>query len=162
MKIRKFKSEDAQVVSKIMNEAFKACLGDKMDAFDRISFSPEILRKISHGNSFDGKKASFVAEEKGKVIGYIRGSVKLCGLGSLEVVGISPSAFSKGVGTALMKGLEKFWRQNKMRKISTCVSAHNTRALIYYVKNGFVPEGYQKDHFKKGVDEIILGRFLTY
>lgn len=161
MKIRKFKAEDASAVSKIMTAAFAAFLGDKMDATDRKYFSPEILKKTSHGKSFDGQVVSFVAEEKGNVIGYIKGSAKTCGLGSLEVVGIRPDIFNKGVGTALMKELDKFWRQKKMRKISTCVSAHNTRALIYYIKNGFVPEGYQKDHFKKGVDEILLGKFFN-
>ncbi len=105
---------------------------------------------------------SYVAVEDGRVIGYIRGSVKKCGLGSLEVVGVSPNAFSKGVGTALMKELEKFWRRHKMRKVYTCVSAHNTKALIYYIRNGFVPEGYQRNHFRDGVDEIMLGRFLKY
>jgi len=65
-----------------------------------------------------------------------------------------------GAGKLLMCRAEKFWKARGMRKISTCVSAHNRRALLYYIKNGFVPEGYRRDHFKKGIDEIILGRFL--
>ena len=40
------------------------------------------------------------------------------------------------------------------------LTAHNKRALMYYSKNGFIPEGYQRDHFKVGVDEIILGKFF--
>ena len=161
MQVRKFKEEDAEAVSEIMNAAFYAFLGDRMDEFDRKSFSPEVLKRISNCSNSDGGSASFVAEDGGEIVGYIRGTAKnIIGLGSLEVVGIKPDIFSKGVGTALMKELEKFWRDNGMRKISTCVSAHNTRALIYYIKNGFVPEGYRRDHFKVGVDEIILGRFL--
>ena len=37
---------------------------------------------------------------------------------------------------------------------------HNKKAVMYYLKHDFVPEGYCKDHFREGVDEIILGRFL--
>jgi hypothetical protein len=31
---------------------------------------------------------------------------------------------------------------------------------MYYLKHDFIPEGYRKDHFIEGVDEIVLGRFL--
>ena len=160
MKIRKFRPEDAEEVSKIMIAAFKSFLGDKFDKGDLKSFSPKVLKKISNTRSYDGEVVSYVAEEKGKILGYIRGSAHINGLGSLEVIGVDSNYFHKGVGTKLMKKLEEFWRRKKQRKISTCVSAHNKRALIYYIKNGFIPEGYRKDHFKVGVDEIILGRFL--
>ena len=160
MKIRKFRPDDSKEVSKIMIEAFRDFLKDKLDKWDFKSFSPQILRKISNTKSYDGEVISYVAEEKGEIVGYIQGSAHMNGLGSLGVVGIDPNAFCKGIGTKLMKELEKFWKRKKQRKIFTSVSAHNKRALIYYIKNGFIPEGYAKDHFKKGVDEIILGRFL--
>ncbi len=160
MKIRKFKPKDSKGVSKIMIAAFKSFLKDKFDKGNLKSFSPVILKRISNTKSYDGEVVSYVAEEKGKILGYIRGSAHMNGLGSLEVVGVDTSSFHKGVGAKLMKALEKFWKSKKQRKISTCVSAHNKRALIYYLKNGFIPEGYRKDHFKVGVDEIILGRFL--
>ncbi len=31
---------------------------------------------------------------------------------------------------------------------------------MYYLKDGFVPVGYQKGHFIVRVDEIILDKFL--
>ena len=161
MNIRKFKPEDSKKVSKIMIEAFKSFLGDKFDKLNSKSFSPEILRKVSNSKSYDGEVVSYVAEEKGEILGYIRGTAHINGLGGLEVVGVDTVSFHKGVGARLMKELEKFWIRKKQRKVSTCVSAHNKRALIYYIKNGFVPEGYRRDHFKVGVDEVILGRFLN-
>lgn len=36
----------------------------------------------------------------------------------------------------------------------------SAKTLIYYIESGFIPVGYRKDHFKAGVDEIILDRFL--
>ena len=94
------------------------------------------------------------------ILGYICGTAGDSGLGSLEVVGVDPESFHKGVGKTLMSRLEQFWRENKQRKVRTCVSAQNTRALIYYISNGFIPAGYRKDHFRPGVDEIDLDRFL--
>ena len=76
------------------------------------------------------------------------------------MVGVAPDYFGKGVGAILMQAAEGFWTKKKQRKISTCVSAINQRALIYYIKHGFIPEGYCRDHFRRGVDEIVLGRFL--
>ena len=160
MKIRKFRSRDSKAVSEIMITAFKSFLGDKLDEWELQSFSPDVLRKVSNSKSHDGEVVSYVAEEKGKILGYIRGSAKMCGLGCLEVVGVAPDCLREGVGTELVKELERFWKRGKMRKVHTCTSAHNTRALIFYIKNGFIPEGCQKEHFKPGVDEIVLGKFL--
>jgi len=160
MKIRKFRSSDSKEVSRIMIQAFRSFLGDNMTVAAESSFLPETLRRISHMRDHNRQVVSYVAEENGKVAGYIRGSASLCGLGTLEVVGIDPACLHRGVGTLLMKALEKFWTQKKMRKASTCVSAHNTRAMIYYIRNGFIPEGFLRDHFIEGVDEIMLGKRL--
>ena len=160
MKIRRFKSKDAQAVSKIMIEAFRSFLKDKMDKWTLKSFSPKTLKKISNNKVAELETISFVVEEEEGIIGYIRGTANMRGLGTLEVVGISTDCFHKGVGVALMKRLEKFWQKRNVRKVSTCVSSHNTRALMYYLRNGFIPVGYQKDHFRVGVDEIILDRFF--
>ena len=160
MKVRKFKPKDANAVSRIMIEAFKSFLKDKMDELTLISFSPKTLKKNSSTKRNNSETISFVVEEEKEIVGYIRGSASVRGLGILEVVGVSPGCFHKGIGVVLMKRLEKFWQKSKVRKVSACVSSHNTRALMYYLKNGFIPVGYQKDHFVVGVDEIILDRFL--
>ena len=119
MKIRKFKSADSKTVSKIMIVAFKSFLGDKFDKWDLKSFSSEILKKVSNAKGYDGEVISYVAEEKGKILGYIRGSAHVNGLGSLEVVGIDPNYFYKSIGTKLMKELERFWKRKKQRKVYT-------------------------------------------
>lgn len=160
MKIRKFRPADSKNVSRIMIQAFRSFLGDKMDRAMEKSFSPEVFRRISHTMDHDRQVISYVADDNGKVMGYIRGSASLCGLGTLEVVGINLDCLHHGVGTFLMKALERFWAQKKMRKVSTCVSAHNTRAMVYYIKNGFIPEGCLRNHFIRGVDEIMLGKKL--
>jgi len=160
MKIRKFRNEDATDVSGVMIEAFSSFLKERFNAADRKHLSPENFRKISNMSGKTSETISYVAEENGRIIGYIRGIVTINGLASLEVVGVSPDVFHKGVGTLLMEKLEGFCRMKNQRKICTCVSAHNKRALIYYIRNGFIPCGYRKDHFRPGVDEILLDKFL--
>jgi ribosomal protein S18 acetylase RimI-like enzyme len=160
VKIRTFQEDDAQQVSKIMIAAFKTFLGNDFTQDDEDYWAPEYLAKISLGKNHFSETISFVAEENGKIRGYVRVTSSRSGLGSFEVVGVDPDCFAKGVGSLLMKEAEKYWQRTKMRKISTCVSAHNKRALIYYIKHGFIPEGYRKDHFRDGTDEIILGKFL--
>jgi ribosomal protein S18 acetylase RimI-like enzyme len=160
MKTRPFKPTDAAAVSRVMKSAFKAFLGAKWDRLDEKHFSPKVLLAQSKARSAFGETASFVAIEGKVILGYVRVTAGAGGLGSLEVVGVDPSAFRKGVGQSLMQAGEAFWRKKKQRKVHTCVSAHNTRALAYYISNGFVPVGYRKDHFKVGVDEVILDRFF--
>lgn len=157
---RTFREADAQQVSKIMILAWKSFLGDKYTRDDEEFWLPDRLEEGSLVRSRLSETVSFVAEEERNVRGYVRVTSHRNGLGTLEVIGVDPGSFAKGVGALLMKEAESYWRRTGMRKISTCVSAHNKRALLFYIKHGFVPEGYRKDHFREGVDEIILGRFL--
>jgi len=143
-----------------MQAAFKTFLRDKWNEADERHFSPEAIARNSFRQADFVKTTAFVAVDNKIILGYACGTAGENGLGSLEVVGVDPDSFHKGVGKALMSSLEQFWRDNKQRKIHTCVSAPNTRALIYYISNGFIPVGYRKDHFRVGVDEIILDRFL--
>lgn len=160
METREFRHEDAEAVSKIMTAAFKTFLRNKWNKHDEHHFSPEVITRSSFRQADFVKTAAFVVIDGGIILGYICGTAGDNGLGSLEVVGVDPGIFHKGVGKALMSRLEQFWCDNEQRKVRTCVSAHNTRALIYYISNGFIPVGYRKDHFKVGVDEIELDRFL--
>ncbi|OQA85732.1 MAG: putative acetyltransferase [Lentisphaerae bacterium ADurb.Bin242] len=157
IRIRKFKAGDAEPVAAIMFKAFKSFLGTRIKQED---FTAEYYRKTSNLKASHSETVSFVAHDGEKVVGYLKVAAGNNGLGSLESIGIAPEYFSKGIGSMLFAEADKFWQMKKMRKISTCVSAHNRKALIYYIKNGFIPEGYRRDHFFEGVDEIILGRFM--
>jgi ribosomal protein S18 acetylase RimI-like enzyme len=160
MTIRKFTPGDAGAVSRVMGSAFRSFLKEKFTDLDRKRMTPSFWRRTALVKGAFSETVSFVAEDQGRIIGYIKVTADRNGLGSLEVIGVSPDCFNKGVGRLLMKEAEKFWRKKALRKISTCVSSHNTGALIYYLKNGFIPVGYRKDHFRVGVDEIIMDRFL--
>jgi len=159
MRVRKFQQRDAKQASKIVRAAFGSFLAERFPKELEDRFAPSALAGSSFARNRFCETVSFVAVDGRQVVGYIKVTAGGNGLGSLQVVGVDPDYFGRGVGALLMKAAERFWARKEQRKISTCVSAGNRRALIYYIKHGFVPEGYCRDHFIPGVDEIILGRF---
>lgn len=159
MQTRDFEARDAEGASAILIAAFRSFLGDRVEDGTAAHFQPaELLRTARVEDAFSVSRI-FVAEEGGRLLGVVRVTAQTNGLGRFDYVGAAPDA-QPGVGSLLMARAEAFWKEHDQRKIDTCVSAHNKRALRYYLKHDFIPEGYRRDHFREGVDEIILGRFL--
>lgn len=156
VRIRRFRPDDAAGVAAVMSEAFGSFLHGKA--------AQPLLAHLSDPGTYrpcGPTTVAYVAEDAGRIVGYVSGSVNPCGFGTLSLIGMKQSHFSHGVGTRLMQRMVAFWRRRDMRKATTCVSAHNARALVFYLKNGFTPVGYQRDHFIEGVDEVILDRFFA-
>ena len=58
--------------------------------------------------------------------------------------------------------LTRAMQEKRMRKVYTCTSHINQRALAFYKSLGFEEEGLLKSHFFEGIDEIQLAKFYTY
>lgn len=159
MHTRDMETRDAQAASAILISAFRSFLGDRVDEGTSAHFQPAELLRTARAEDAFGVSRIFVAEEDDRLLGVVRVTARTNGLGMFDYVGVAPDA-PPGVGSLLMARAEAFWAEHGQRKIDTCVSAHNKRALRYYLKHDFIPEGYRRDHFREGVDEIILGRFL--
>ncbi len=158
--VRPFKKKDAERVSEVLIAAFKSFLKDLFDEKSAAHFHPDVLTKEAHVEDLFQVSRIFVAEENDTVVGVVKVTARPGGLGTFDYVGVDPDSHAHGIGSCLMARAVAFWTEHKQRKIDTCVSAHNKKAIMYYLKNDFIPEGYRRDHFRKGVDEIILGRFL--
>ena len=157
MVIREFEDRDAERVAEIMYESFRTVYDDPKKVTRR---PPAYWIARSHAEDSDRTVTSFVAEVDGTVAGYLNvTALKNFGLGILEVIGVDPKIFAKGIGQALFAEAEKFWKSLKMRKIYTCTSHTNLRAQAFYKKAGFVEEGRLKSHFHSGIDEIQLSKF---
>ncbi len=159
--VRQFRPEDAEEASEVMVEAFESFLPARGRRQVLDGFAPDNLRGSSTFGQKDAAAATYVAVLDGRIAGYISGSVSPFGFGTLGVIGVDPRCFHRGIGSLMMRKMMAFWRRRGMRKVSTCVSAHNSRALVFYLKHGFTPVGYQRDHFLEGVDEVILDLFFT-
>ena len=157
--VRPFRAGDGAGASAVMTAAFKTFIPAAHWKTILAGFTPECLEAASLSGG-DGSVA-YVATNGGEIVGYVSGSASPYGFGSLSVIGVDPRRLHRGVGTLLMRRMVTFWQRRGMRKVSTCVSAHNGRAFQFYLSHGFRPVGYQRDHFMVGVDEVILDRFFV-
>lgn len=159
--IRKFEDRDAEKVSEIMYESFKTVFHELWD--EKRKLGGEYWKKNAHSSTPDSMATMFVAEQDGTVIGCLHISANItCGLGVLESIGVDPNIFAKGVGRAMVAEAEKLWKELRMRKIYTCTSHINQRALAFYKSLGFEEEGILKNHFFEGINEIQLAKFYKY
>lgn len=157
--IRKFQPEDAGEASRIHYEAFKTYLKDKMPL--AAPFPAEVFARDSVKKGPEKNIETFVAAMDGKIVGFLRAEVDFKKKkGGLHMVAVDPGLFAAGVGTALYEAAEKYWRENGMNQIVTCVSSINSRARLFYEKMGFVCDHIEKDLYIPGVDESILYKNL--
>jgi ribosomal protein S18 acetylase RimI-like enzyme len=156
--VRPFRAGDGAGASAAMTAAFKTFIPAAHWKTILAGFAPERLEAAS----LSGGEWSvvYVATRDDEIVGYVSGSANVYGFGTLGVIGVDPRHLHRGIGTLLMRRMVTFWRRRGMRKVSTCVSAHNGRAFQFYLSHGFRPVGYQRDHFMVGVDEVILDRFF--
>ncbi len=158
--VRAFEPADAQQASEILVAAFKVFLQDRFDRTLAAHFQPDALIQGACTESRFMVSRMFVAESGNDIVGVVKVTARDNGLGMLDFIGVDPESHARGIGALLMARAEEFWAEHDQRKIETNVSAHNKKTLMYYLKHDFIPEGYCRDHFREGVDEIILGRFL--
>ncbi len=163
IKIRKFKDEDAEAVADLIYDSYRSFLSERLgDRFEELCprLSADHYRQTALHRTEDVERISFVAEEDGKLVGFLQAEARAFGLGSLNLVATAPGSAGKGIGSRLFEEAYQFWTERRLRKIITSVAACNKTALAYYLRHDFVPEGYRKAHFFPGVDDIELARFL--
>lgn len=115
---------------------------------ESISEDFNALFKIDNTNE---KCKFFVAEENGKIVGYScmhfyrwNNSVYIISL----LVGAEHRR--KGIGTRLLKAMEKLARENKARVLLFDASPENIPALQLYFKNGYRICGYNDKIYQNG------------
>jgi len=85
----------------------------------------------------------FVAEVEEKIVGYLAGSI--CEQTSyitetfaeLDNMCIDDEYRRFGIGTLLMDEFKEYCKENKVQNIKVTASAKNSRAIQFYMKNGF-------------------------
>lgn len=85
----------------------------------------------------------FVAEVEKKIVGYLAGS--FCeqisyiteNFAELDNMCIDEEHRRFGIGTLLMDKFKKYCKENSVQNIKVTASAKNSRAIQFYMKNGF-------------------------
>jgi ribosomal protein S18 acetylase RimI-like enzyme len=100
-----------------------------------------------------------VAEEDSGLIGVAMGRVGEEGVSMLGFLGVKPKNRGKGVATQLLDRFIKEAEKRKAHKVWLYTAPSLQPAIRLYIKAGFVPEGYLKNH-SYGQDLIIYSKFL--
>jgi len=100
-----------------------------------------------------------IAFENDKIIGVASGRVREDGVGHIGFFGVKPEYRGKGVGSSLLQEYLKEAEKRNAHKVwlFTAPSLHS--AIKLYVKTGFVPEGFMRQH-SFGLDLIFYSKFL--
>jgi len=97
------------------------------------------------------KKFNVVAAIKNeKVVGGIIFTRKKPDFVYIDLIGVSPEFWGKGIGTKLIKNIKKFFPKTK--KLALVVRRANLPAILFYEKLGFeitdfTQPGYSRTHF---------------
>lgn len=95
--------------------------------------------------SSDYLPTSFVAEEKGVVVGFLMGELYMGQFGilqevaSIDTIGVDPSCQHKGVGKKLMSEFIDHLRQIGVNKINTLVDWNDAKLIQFFSANQFNP-----------------------
>jgi GNAT superfamily N-acetyltransferase len=143
MNIRKVRSNEWSNLQELNNEVF----------IDNAKYDPDIVIDWAHsdmGKQYfqelvnDVKSVCFVAEDKGRLVGYIAAAPKDISYRKsryLEIdnMGVIPIYRSKGVGSLLMAEAKKWARENNYQKLFVNSYFKNEKAIRFYQKCGFSP-----------------------
>ncbi len=107
-----------------------------------------------------------VAEDAGKLVGYISGSGGEYRRNAKTVhivIGILQSYTGQGIGKRFFQALEEWASQRGMHRLELTVMKHNQRGIALYQRMGFEVEGLKRDDlFVDGgyVDQYIMAKLL--
>ena len=130
------------------------------------SISPDQLAKRIEAFRKDPASEWFVAEEDGKLAGYmmIRGNQLQRTRHSIYlVIGVAEAFRRRGIGRQLFEAMEAWAKERSIRRIELTVIADNTAALSLYQKMGFEIEGTKRDSLLidgQYRDEFYLSKLL--
>ncbi|MCD6369045.1 MAG: GNAT family N-acetyltransferase [Thermoproteales archaeon] len=155
IRIRGFEPRYAEDVSRMLRNAFFWYHRGDESCWLWKSFSPEnILRRCS-------RDKCLIALKDNRVVGFISFSTTLYKVAYVSLVAVDPEYWGKGVASLLLDTLEEKLRAEGFRKIWLMVTHVNRRAVSFYLKKGFVPEGILRDHTAEGLHEIIMSKKLN-
>ncbi|HKZ93893.1 MAG TPA: GNAT family N-acetyltransferase [Candidatus Bathyarchaeia archaeon] len=99
------------------------------------------------------------AEEDKEIIGLATGRAGEGGVGTLGFLGVKKDYRRGGEGSMLLNRFLEEAKKRNAHKVWLFTSPNLHSAIRLYIKTGFVPEGYMRQH-SYGLDLIIYSRFL--
>ena len=127
--IRKLKIEDADDITRIHEAITQSPV--------KIDYKRVIKERVGKTD-----EASYVAEVKGKVVGYMISYIFYGGFGIedsawIAMFGIDPKFMGQGIGQELSKEIFSFYKEKGIRSIYTSVRWDSTDILSFFKTLGF-------------------------
>lgn len=98
----------------------------------------------------------YVAEENGRIIGYVISSVK-GGKGTIISIAVIPEFRRKGIGSKLMKESLNFLSK-KVDHVELQVKVSNIEAISFYRKLGFEEIGLIPNYYPDSEDALVMSK----
>jgi len=139
--IRSAKLDDLQDIQKLNNSLFELEYNNFDDTL-KLGWPLENDGKEYFKDMIE-KNIVFVAEVEGKIIGYLAGSI--CEqisyitetFAELDNMCVNEHYRKYGVGTLLINEFKKYCKGKKIQNIKVTASSKNSKAIQFYIKNGF-------------------------
>jgi len=129
------------------------------------SFAQNIIDAHNRGfdplGYFTKTKTIWVAECNNQMYGFLVGTEKRGGSVKLAPGIIKPEYQKKGIGTQLWRRVEDIYRQKQARKIYNHAPLYRFDLLKWVTTLGLNLEAHLKEHYRKGQDEYVAGKFLN-
>jgi ribosomal protein S18 acetylase RimI-like enzyme len=140
--IRRLKVDDANAITEIYA------------AITRRSVEPD-FKKVVEGHAQNGEEACYVAEHKGKVVGFMISYILTAGFGEtksawIATVGVDPDYMGQGIGAEMARKIFEIYRDAGIEKVYTSVRWDSTDLLSFFKTLGFDRSAFI--NLKKAID----------
>ena len=128
---------------------------ERLEELEALCFSVPWTREMLESQLPDGQHVFLVAEEDGKILGYV-GMMFVLDEGSIANVAVDPAARRRGIGRSLIA--ELIWRAQALALsfVTLEVREHNEPAIRLYAGFGFEPVGLRKQYYDAPKENALL------
>ena len=119
--------------------------------------SPEAASWSEHSliQNIAGGQPAWVAEENGKVCGFLIGRLVVDEFEILNVA-VANTSHRRGIGSKLVAAALEFARQSGSPRAYLEVRASNRSAIALYGRHGFAPCGRRSQYYRNPVEDSLL------
>lgn len=116
----------------------------------------EVFEAYGGGESDAGVwKGMMVAENGGKVVGFVAGSV-VCGVAELESIVVEEALRGKGLGRRMLEALARWAKERGAESMELEVRASNGSALRLYEALGFAETARRRGYYRAPDEDAVL------
>lgn len=128
---------------------------DGITAVENASFTLPWSRKSFEAELNNETAVYFISADGNTVTGYI-GMWEISGQCDITNIAVLPEYRNKGTGSALLKRLVSYCKENNLSPVTLEVRESNTTAQRLYEKFGFEPIGRRKRYYSDTNEDAII------